>query len=185
MIPFPDKKYQVIVIDPPWPVKKLTHKKRPNQITMDYPTMTVEEIKNLPVGNLANSSCWLFLWTTQKFLFETKTILEHWGFSHLLTMGWEKTYGKSADMPLFGFRWNLEFILVGYKTKPELWPKRPLIPCSFQAENIKHSQKPNKFYKMIEPLGNARIDLFARQQRGGWDVWGNEVNTPQRPRLNQ
>jgi N6-adenosine-specific RNA methylase IME4 len=89
---------------------------------------------------------------------------------------WEKTYGRSAGMPLYGFRWNAEFILIGYKNKPQLFPKRKLIPLVFQAENIKHSKKPDKFYKMVEVLGDKRIDLFARNEREGWDVWGNEVN---------
>lgn len=175
LIPFPRKKYQVIVIDPPWPIKKLIHKARPNQITMDYSTMSVEQIKNLPIATLADEYCWCFLWTIQKFLFDSKSILKQWGFNYLLTMVWEKTYGRSAGMPLYGFRWNGEFILVGYKQKPDLWPKRSLIPVVFQAENIKHSIKPNKFYKMITPLGKSRIDLFARKKREGWDVWGNEV----------
>jgi N6-adenosine-specific RNA methylase IME4 len=90
-------------------------------------------------------------------------------------MVWEKTYGRSSGMPLFGFRWNAEFILVGYKIKPDLWPKRPLIPVVFSAENIRHSEKPDRFYEMVAVLGEPRIDLFARRKRQGWDVWGDEV----------
>ena len=52
---------------------------------------------------------------------------------------------------------------------------KKLIPLCFQAENIKHSKKPNKFYELVETLGNNRIDLFARNKRSGWDVWGNEI----------
>ena len=171
------KKYQIIVVDPPWNVKKLTHKKRPNQVVMDYPTISIEQIKALRIDRLADDNCWCFLWTTQKYLFYTKPILEYWGFHYLLTMVWEKTYGRSAGMPLYGFRYNAEFILVGYKTKPKLWPSRKLIPAVFAAENIRHSQKPARFYQMIEPLGENRIDIFARTQREGWDVWGNEVES--------
>ena len=172
---FPDKKYDVIVVDPPWQIKKVTHKKRPNQKKMDYSMMSLEDIKKLDISSLANDNCWLFLWTTQKYLFNAKSILEGWGFNYLVMGIWEKTYGKSAGMPLYGFRWNAEFILIGYKNKPPLWPKRKLIPLVFQAENIKHSKKPDKFYKMVEVLGDKRIDLFARNTRDGWDVWGNEV----------
>jgi site-specific DNA-methyltransferase (adenine-specific) len=171
------KKYQIIVVDPPWQVKKLTRKARPNQTKMDYKTMSLAEIAKLPIQKLADNRCFCFLWTTQKYLFDAKTILTHWGFTHLLTMVWEKTYGISAGMPLFGFRWNGEFVLVGTVGKRDLWPKRPLIPAVFSAENIRHSQKPDRFYKMIEPLGDNRIDLFARQKRDGWDVWGNEVKS--------
>ena len=167
--------YKVIVVDPPWHVKKLTHKARPNQVNMDYKTMTLEEIKALPISFLADENSWLFLWTTQRYLYLAPDIVKQWGFNILLTMVWEKTYGRSAGMPLFGFRWNAEFILVGYKNKPPLWPKRKLIPAVFNAPNIKHSQKPDVFYEMIEKLGEPRVDIFARKQREGWDVWGDEV----------
>ena len=170
------KKYQVIVVDPPWALKKVTHRARPNQVGLDYPTMPLEDIGRLSIGDLADDNSWCFLWAIQKYLYDSKRILEGWGFNLLLTMVWEKTYGKSAGMPLYGFRWNGEFILVGYKKKPEMWPKRPLIPAVFSAENIRHSQKPDRFYKMVEPLGENRIDIFARQKREGWDVWGNEVD---------
>ena len=143
---------------------------------MDYPLMELNEIKQMPIKSLAKEKCWVFLWTTQKYLFDAKIVLKNWGFNFLCVGVWEKTFGKSAGMPLFGFRWNAEFILIGYNKKPDLWIKgKPLIPLCFQAENIRHSQKPDKFYKMIEPLGNDRIDIFARQKRKGWDVWGNEV----------
>lgn len=171
------KKYQIIVIDPPWELKKITRKARPNQVEMDYPMMSLDEISKLPIGNLADDNCWCFLWVIQKYLYDSKRILEGWGFNLLLTMVWEKTYGRSAGMPLYGFQWNGEFILVGYKNKPDMWPKRPLIPAVFSAENIRHSQKPDRFYKMIEPLGENRIDIFARQRIDGWDVYGNEVES--------
>jgi len=169
------KKYDVIVVDPPWEVKKVRHRDRPNQIEMDYPTMPIGRIAALPIDMLASDRCWCFLWTTQRYLFDARDLLTKWGFRYLLTMVWEKTYGKSAGMPLFGFRWNAEFILVGYRAKPEMWPKRPLIPVVFQAQNVRHSQKPDRFYELVEPLGVSRIDMFARRKRDGWDVWGNEV----------
>jgi N6-adenosine-specific RNA methylase IME4 len=168
-------KYQIIIVDPPWQVKKIQNKQRPNQVEMDYPMMSIDEIKNLPIQNIADENSWCFLWTTQKYLWDSKAILEGWGFNHKLTMVWEKTYGRSAGMPLYGFRWNAEFILVGTKGKKDMFPKTKLIPAVFQAENIRHSQKPDRFYKMIEPLGEPRIDIFARTKREGWDVFGNEV----------
>ena len=172
------KKYNLIVIDPPWEIKKITHPDRPNQVNMDYSLMSVEQIKNLPIGNISQDKSICFLWTTQKYLYQSKEILEGWGFRFLLTMVWEKTFGKSAGMPLYGFRWNAEFILVGYKGKMDLWIKgKPLIPAVFQAENIRHSQKPSRFYDMIESLGDTRIDIFARSKRLGWDVFGNEVES--------
>ena len=138
-------KYQIIVIDPPWQVKKIQNKQRPNQVEMDYPMMSIAEIKALPIEKIADESSYCFLWTTQKYLWESKAILEGWGFNHKLTMVWEKTYGRSAGMALYGFRWNAEFILVGTKGKKDMFPKTKLIPAVFQAENIRHSQKPDRF----------------------------------------
>ena len=171
------RKYQIIVVDPPWQVKKIKNKQRPNQVKMDYPMMSIDDISNLPINSIADENSWLFLWTTQKYLWESKPILNKWGFNHKMVMVWEKTYGRSAGMPLYGFRWNAEFILVGTKGKKEMFPKRPLIPAVFQAENIRHSEKPQKFYSMVEKLGETRIDIFARKKRDGWDVWGNEVES--------
>ncbi len=142
---------------------------------MDYKVMSIEQITDLPIGTLADKKCWLFLWTTQKFLFNSKNILEKWGFTFLVTGVWEKTYGRSAGMPLYGFRWNAEFYLIGYKQKPDLWPKQSLIPLAFQAENIRHSQKPDRFYEMISPLGEKKLDVFARKKRIGWDAFGDEI----------
>jgi N6-adenosine-specific RNA methylase IME4 len=168
--------YNIIVVDPPWPIKKLTHSARPNQTTMDYSVMDVAQIGALPIGALAAEECLCFLWTTQKYLWGARAILEGWGFHQLLTMVWEKTYGRSAGMALYGFRWNAEFILVGYNKKPELWPKRKLIPAVFQSENWHHSEKPDKFYDMIQVLGEQRIDVFARKRREGWTCIGNEID---------
>ena len=61
-IQFPDRKYQVIVVDPPWPVKKLTRKARPNQVEMDYRLMQVEDIHALPIYTITADNCWVFLW---------------------------------------------------------------------------------------------------------------------------
>lgn len=174
-IPFPNKKYDVIVIDPPWTIKKITRKQRPNQVHMDYPLMSLDEIQAMDIVSLAKEKSYVFLWSVQKYLYQAKPILENWGFNHLLTMSWVKEYGRSSGMALYGFRWNVEFILVGTKGRFPALPKQKLVKAGFNAVNEGHSKKPDEFYKMIEHLGNDKIDLFARKQREGWDVWGNEV----------
>lgn len=173
---FPVGSYKVIVVDPPWDIEKIRLRVRPNQVGMDYKTLGLEDIGSLPVGSLIDvggSMC--FLWVTQKYLFDARRILEGWGFKYLLTMVWEKTYGVSSGMALCGFRWNAEFILVGYTGKLDRFPSCKLVPVVFQAENIKHSMKPDLFYKMVERFGDKRVDLFARGSRYGWDVWGDEI----------
>ena len=167
------KKYQIIVVDPPWKIQKIRKRVRPNQINMDYPMMSLDEIKALPVGNIAADSCMLFLWTIDKYLYDTKPILEAWGFKYHLTMAWDKTNG----LAMYGFNRQTEFVLVGFKGKQEAYPKRATIRTSFTAKSRRHSQKPDEFYSMLDLLEGDRIDLFARERRLCWDVWGNEVES--------
>lgn len=171
MILFPNKKYRVIVADPPWTITKTKRRVRPNQIEMDYPMMSLDEIKALPVEALAAEPCTLFLWTIDKYLYRSREVLESWGFNYHLTMAWDKTNGLS----LYGFNRRTEFILVGLRGKHDAYPRRPTIRTSFSAKSLRHSQKPDEFYTMLSILEGQKIDLFARAPRPGWDVWGNEV----------
>ena len=172
MIPFPNRKYQIIVADPPWKISKIIKRVRPNQVLMDYPTMGLEEISELPVQNITDSTCMCFLWTIDKYLYDTRNVLEKWGFKYHLTMAWDKTNG----LAMYGFNRQTEFILVGFNGKQDAYPSRKTVRTSFTAKSSRHSEKPQEFYDMLDviPL-NPRIDLFARKQRAGWDAWGNEV----------
>lgn len=172
------KKYQIIVVDPPWQIEKIKRKVRPNQLEIDYKMMSLEEIKALPINRIADDNYTLFLWVIDKYLFEAKSILEAWGFKYHLTMSWDKTNG----ITLFGFNRRTEFILVGFKDKHDTYPKRRAIKTSFRAKSEYHSAKPDEFYKMLDVLEGNRIDIFARKQRTGlflkqWDVYGNEVES--------
>lgn len=171
IVPFPDKKYSIIVADPPWRIQKIRKRVRPNQVEMDYPMMSLDEIKALPVNEIADDICTLFLWTIDKYLFETKSVLESWGFKYHLTMAWDKTNG----LAMFGFNRQTEFILVGLKGKHNAYPKRKTVRTSFTAKSKRHSEKPDLFYDMLNVLDGERIDLFARRKRLNWDCWGNEV----------
>jgi N6-adenosine-specific RNA methylase IME4 len=75
-----------------------------------------------------------------------------------------------------GFHRRTEFVLFGYRGKLEMFPHRKAIPACFAAKSPYHSAKPDEFYELVAPMGEKRIDIFARKERLGWDVWGNEVN---------
>jgi len=167
------KKYQIIYVDPPWPVKKIRRKVRPNQVDMDYPTMSLDEIKLLPIELLADENCSLFLWTIQSFLPHSFDMMESWGFKYQRTITWDKMNG----MCLFGFHYRTEFLLHGYRGKIEMYPKRKAIPTIFSCKSPRHSQKPDEIRDSISVMGEPRIELFARQKTDGWDVWGNEVES--------
>lgn len=170
-IPFPDKRYKVIYADPPWNIKKIIRKVRPNQVMMDYPTMSLEDIMSLPVKDIAEDSSCLFLWTIQSFLPKAFHVITAWGFKYQRTITWDKQNG----MCLFGFHHRTEFLLFGYKGKIEMYPRRQAFPTIVQAKSIRHSAKPHIFRELIAPFGNPKIELFAREKVEGWDAWGNEV----------
>lgn len=169
------KKYQIIYADPPWDVKKIKRRIRPNQIDFDYPTMSLKEIKELPVDGISDENSVCFLWATQSYLPKAFEVLESWSFKYQRTITWDKGNG----MCLFGFHNRSEFLLFGYKGKLEMYPKRKTTPTVFtiKSHRLKHSQKPDEIRKAIEVFGNKRIELFARQKTEGWDVWGNEVES--------
>lgn len=168
-----DKKYSIIYADPPWDMKKIKRKVRPNQTGFDYSTMSIEEICDLPVKELSSDNGVLFLWATQKYLPKAFAVMDAWGFKYQRTLTWDKQNG----MCLFGFHNRTEFLLFGYKGKLEMYPRRKAVPTIFQisSKKLKHSQKPDEIRIAIEVYGKDKIELFARQHADGWDCWGNEV----------
>jgi len=164
--------YDLIVIDPPWKIKKIIRKVRPNQKeNLDYKTMSIEEIKNLPLDKISDKNSVCFLWTIQKYLEVAFDVLRDWGFRYQRTLTWDKGNG----MCLFGFHHRTEFVLFGYKGKIEMYPKRKAIPTIFSGKSDRHSAKPYQFYNMVECMGTRRLDMFARSERLGWNVFGDEV----------
>ena len=168
-----NKKYDIIYADPPWPMKKLERRVRPNQVGFDYPTMTIEEITNMPIVNLAKDQSVLFLWTTQKFLPIAFDVMKAWGFKYQRVITWDKNNGLCLN----GFHNRTEFLLFGYRGHIDLYPKRKAIPTIFSISSkpLRHSEKPKEIRNAISVFGNDRIELFARQTVDGWDCWGNEV----------
>ena len=173
MIPFPNKKYQIIYADPPWsygkPLKwKGIHGKAygPEHY---YKTMSLNDIQNLKIP--ADNNSWLILWSTASKLPEGIDTLKKWGFEYRTCAIWDKWH---LGLGWF-FRLQHELILIGKKGKP----KQPLIkPRSvFKEIRTVHSKKPKCVREWIEKAfpNLSKIELFARQKTEGWDVWGNEV----------
>lgn len=146
---------------------------------LDYKTMSLQEIKEIQLKEIANIGCHVYCWTTNKMLKDTFSVLESWGVNFHLIMPMVKPSGIA---PCFGYVFATEFCLLGFFGKPmqkftaigELnWFK------TFNKAG-KHSTKPDEFYRIVEKMSPApRIDIFARQQRKNWDVFGDEVNTMQ------
>ena len=183
MIPFPNKKYQIIYADCPWNVSLFSRIVRPSQKPHPYPKMSLKDIKELPVTDLIDKNgCHLFLWTTHKWLPKAFEVMEIWGFKYHCCLTWDKTYGFTP----FSFMWSTEFCLYGQLPKKWLKPVRFGIKTLITEKPTKHSRKPSIMRKLIvDYCGDlSRIELFARPPKDllfedesykGWDLWGNEV----------
>lgn len=172
-----NKKYQIIYADPPYELKAGSpnlHAKQQGNRPLSYPTMTIEQIKNLPVGDLADNNSVLFLWTTNKYIEDSFDVARAWGFTYSTMIVWCKapkgrglggTFGISTEFLLFARRGNL-------KSKGRHWS------TWFEAKRGKHSEKPEAARDIINKCfdGN-KIELFARRKSFGWDCWGNEVES--------
>ncbi len=174
-IPPRDGNYRCIVIDPPWDIKKIEREERPNQgVTLDYPTMSLEEIADeslVPVRTHADDDCHLYLWVTHKYLPAGLDLMEQWGFRYQCMMTWRKNVGITP----FSWMYDTEHVLFGRKGNLPLTQLG--LRLSFDAPVQGHSVKPEVFYERVRAASpGPRIDMFARTEREGFEVWGNEVS---------
>jgi len=177
----PNKKYKTIYADPPWSYnsKKPTTAKRPTamgiSLTPDYyyDTMSVEEIKSLPVKNISEKDSVLFLWATNPMIREALEVMESWGFKYITMITWYKTNSKGMG---YWFRGYTEHLLFGKKGNVKSFRSKIK---NIQKHNVtKHSEKPGLFRKLIEEATlnlNPKIEIFARNRVEGWDSWGDEL----------
>ena len=143
--------------------------------------MSLEEIKSLPVREIAAEDCALFLWATFPCLKEALEVIDAWGFTYkTVAFVWVKQNRKSESLFWgmgFWTRANAEICIIATKGHP----KR--VSCGIHQIIIshieQHSKKPDEARNRIVALMGdlPRIELFARQKTDGWDVWGNEVNS--------
>jgi N6-adenosine-specific RNA methylase IME4 len=178
-VELPKGKYRTIVIDPPWPMEKIEREVRPNQTeSLDYPTMTMDEIKKFPIQSLIDSEVGshIYLWCPDRFVRtgEATDVMQAWGiplFKAFLI--WHKNVGFTPFGT--GFQIRHEFILWG--TIGNL----PLLKIGestvFEGKVREHSRKPDEFYDLVRRVSPMpRIDIFSREKRNGFEQWGNEQN---------
>jgi N6-adenosine-specific RNA methylase IME4 len=174
--PFPsDRRYAVLSADPPWHFEVYNEESGVERAAGNYyPTMSLDEICALPVLSLAAPDAILFMWTTAPHLQESFQVLAAWGFEYKTNSVWVK------DKIGLGYfvRNQHELLLVATRgDMPSPSPaNRP--PSVISAPRREHSRKPDEAYALIEAMYPAlpKLELFARQRRPGWDVWGNETD---------
>ena len=175
------KKFATVLADPPWQFQNRTGKMAPEHKRLQrYPTMSLQEIKDLPVEAIVEDTAHLYLWVPNALLAEGMQVMEHWGFTYKTNIIWYKVRkdgGPDRRGVGFYFRNVTEIILFGVRGKNA----RTLQPGRSQ-ENIissrkrEHSRKPDEQYELIEACSSGpRIELFARGPRKGWFVLGNQA----------
>ena len=141
------KKYQIIYADPPWLYDNGGTQKSRGMAKGSFPCMPIEDIKNLPIKDISDNDCMLFLWATMPKLREALEVIEAWGFKYKTSFVWDKIKHNMGHYNSV----RHEFLLVC--TRGSCTPDNPKLFDSVQSiERTKHSAKPEEFRQIIETL---------------------------------
>ncbi len=176
-----DQKFSTVLADPPWQFQNRTGKMAPEHKRLSrYATLSLQDIKDLPVEAIVEDRAHLYLWVPNALLAEGMSVMQHWGFTYKTNIIWYKVRkdgGPDRRGVGFYFRNVTEMLLFGVRGKNV----RTLGPGRRQENMIvsrkrEHSRKPDEQYELIESCSwGPRIELFARGPREGWHVWGNQA----------
>lgn len=171
-ITLPDGEFATIELDPPWSYEErgLAAGGTGRGVEHQYPTMSLAEIADLPISEMAADGCHLYLWATNTHLRDTFGLVDSWGFAFKTLLTWVKPrIGLGSH-----FRNNTEHVVFAVRgTLPLL---RRDVPTGHAWPIGRHSQKPDAFYALVEECSpGPRVRLFARDARDGWESWGNEL----------
>ena len=164
----PDGLFDVIVMDPPW-AYGTSYDADGRRCANPYPEMTQEELKKIQLP--AAENCVLFLWTTHKFIWDAKELLDTWKIEYRNILVWDKQVMGMGNL----FRMRCEFCLVGLKGKP-IFKNIHNLEDIIEEKRREHSRKPEGFYELVNQLCVGRkLDYFSRTEREGWEVYGNDT----------
>lgn len=175
-----DGTFSTIYADPPWQFQNRTGKMAPeHQRLLRYPTMTLEEIIELPVRNLTTPQAHLYLWVPNALLAEGLEVMKQWGFCYKTNLVWykiRKDGGPDGRGVGFYFRNVTELILFGVRGSMRTLDRGRTQVNLISKHKREHSRKPEEMYKLIEECSpGPYLELFARHPRPGWKQWGNEI----------
>lgn len=194
----PKGHFKAILADPPWAFQAWYSggwRTRPDGTryyssasprSARYDTMHVDDICAMPVADLAADDCVLFLWGCWPMLKEAIAVVDAWGFKHKsCAFVWMKANTQQIDLfrddadpdMLMGYwtRANSEFCLLGTRGKPKR--QAADVRQGIIEPRREHSRKPDCVHERIERLvAGPYLELFARQKRPNWTVWGNQTD---------
>ena len=181
------RRFPTILADPPWQFQNKTGKVAPEHRRLSrYATLTLDDIKRLPVEQVAADVAHLYLWVPNALLPDGLAVLQAWGFQYKSNLVWHKVRkdgGSDGRGVGFYFRNVTELVLFGVRGKHA----RTLQPGRRQVNYLasrkrEHSRKPDELYPIIEACSpGPYLELFARGVRPGWAVWGSQAEEGYRP----
>jgi N6-adenosine-specific RNA methylase IME4 len=188
------KRYKAILCDPPWKYLTRSAKGMGKSPDRHYKTMTLDELKALPVRDLCDKNCVMFMWVIDTHLDQAFELVKAWGFTYK-TVGfyWAKTNTAGDKFPMGTGHWtraNPEHAYEAYfgETEQEVErcflntvgaPKRVNagVPRLIVSPRREHSRKPEDIWGRIEKLVDGPyLEMFGREQHGEWTVMGDEAN---------
>ena len=179
LIPFPTGKFNVVYADPAWTYKVWSKKGAGRTAASHYDVMSIDDIKLLPVAEIADKDCALFMWATYPNLKEAFEVIDAWGFTYkTVAFTWVKK-NKVADSWFWGMgywtRANAEICLLATKGKPKSVSRS--VHQVVDARIERHSKKPDEVRdRIVSLMGDVpRVELFARERCNGWSAWGNQI----------
>lgn len=181
------KSFGTILADPPWRFQNSTGKIAPEHKRLSrYGTLSLEQIKALPVLSAAADTAHLYLWVPNALLAEGLAVMAAWGFTYKSNIVWHKIRkdgGSDGRGVGFYFRNVTEIILFGVRGKNARTLKPGRTQVNYLATRKReHSRKPDELYPIIEACSRGPfLELFARGERARWKSWGNQANADYRP----
>lgn len=170
-------RYGLIMADPPWAYENWSEAGEGKNAAAQYSCMGLEDIKEMQVGALAARDCVLWLWATNPLLDQAFEVMTAWGFQFKTAGHWSKKtkHGKQAFGTGYILRCAGEPFLIGTVGNPKTARN---VRSVIEGPLREHSRKPEEAFEAAEQLcGDVpRIELFSRQERNGWDVFGNQTD---------
>jgi N6-adenosine-specific RNA methylase IME4 len=181
------RSFGAILADPPWQFQNKTGKVAPEHRRLSrYATLTLDDIKGLPVAQIAADVGHLYLWVPNALLPEGLSVMAAWGFRYKSNIVWHKVRkdgGSDGRGVGFYFRNVTELVLFGVRGRNARTLAAGRRQVNYLASRKReHSRKPDEIYPLIEACSpGPYLELFARGVREGWTVWGKQAGEDYRP----
>lgn len=181
------EKFRTVLADPPWRFMNRTGKVAPEHKRLArYGTMSTDEICDLPIKSVTQSTSHLYMWVPNALLPDGLRVMAAWGFEYKANIVWHKIRkdgGSDGRGVGFYFRNVTELLLFGVRGKNARTEAPGRSQVNYMSSRKReHSRKPDEQYDLIESCSKGPyLELFARGTRENWTYWGNQADESYKP----